>query len=57
LLLAEASGATLSGEVAQGLYSERAFFGAVSETYTSAATCGVKKVKNGTFSGSTISFE
>jgi hypothetical protein len=57
LLLTEASGAVLSAEVTHGLYSERAFFGAVSESYTDAATCGAKPVSKGTFSGSAVSFE
>jgi alpha-tubulin suppressor-like RCC1 family protein len=57
LLLTETSGAALSGETTQGPYSPRAFFGAVSERYTDATTCGAKTVKKGTFSGSAVSFE
>jgi Regulator of chromosome condensation (RCC1) repeat len=57
VLLTEAPGAALSGEVTHGLYSERTFFGTVSESYAGAATCGTKKVKKGTFSGSAVSFE
>jgi hypothetical protein len=57
LLLAEASGAALSGEVAHGPHSERTFVGTVSESYAGAASCSAKTVKKGTFSGSAISFE
>jgi hypothetical protein len=56
LLLAEGAGAWLSGEVAHGPYSERTFFGTVSESYA-GATCGARKVRKGTFSGSAVDFE
>jgi hypothetical protein len=57
LLLTEMPGAAFSGEVASGSHSPLKFSGTVSESYTGAATCSAKAVKNGTFTGSVVRFE
>jgi Glycine rich protein len=65
MLLTEAAGSTLSGQLESGPYSPLALSGTVSERYTNSATCGipqgrrgvVKAVTKGTFSGSGLGFE
>jgi hypothetical protein len=63
MLLTEAPGSALSGELALGSYSPLTFSGAATESYTGGATCGqpvgkkpAKPVKKGTFAGSVLSF-
>jgi alpha-tubulin suppressor-like RCC1 family protein len=57
LLLSEASGVALSGELTSGTYAPRTLSGTITESYSGAATCSTKPVKKGTFSGSTVNFE
>ena len=63
MLLTEAPGSALSGDLATGSYSPLTFSGATTESYTGGATCGqpagkkpAKPVKKGTFTGSVTSF-
>ncbi len=63
--LSETAGVALSSELESGPYSPLTLSGTASESYTNAAMCGVpqgrrgviKAVKQGTFSGSAVSFE
>jgi hypothetical protein len=57
MLLSETPGIAFSGEVTTGSYSPLTLSGTVTESYAGAATCGAKKVKKGTFSGSAVNFE
>jgi hypothetical protein len=57
LLLTETPGVAFSGEVTSGSYSPLTLLGTATESYTGAATCGAKKVKKGTFTGSAVNFE
>ena len=57
MLLTETPGVAFSGEVGSGSYSPVTFSGTVTEGYAGGGTCGTKKVKKGTFSGSAVNFE
>jgi hypothetical protein len=57
MLLTETPGVAFSGEVTSGSYSPLKLSGTVTESYGGGATCGTKKVKKGTFSGSAVNFE
>jgi hypothetical protein len=57
MLLTETPGVAFSGEVTSGSYAPLTFSGTVTESYAGGATCGAKKVKKGTYSGSAVNFE
>jgi alpha-tubulin suppressor-like RCC1 family protein len=57
MVLTEVPEVAFSGEVASGSYSPLTFAGTAGESYAGGATCGTKKVKKGTFSGSAVDFE
>jgi hypothetical protein len=57
MLLSETPGIAFSGEVTTGSYSPLTLSGTATESYAGTATCGAKKVKKGTFSGSAVNFE
>jgi hypothetical protein len=57
MLLTETPAVAFSGELASGSYSPLMLSGAVTEGYTGTATCGAKRVKKGTFTGSAVTFE
>jgi hypothetical protein len=57
MLLTETPGVGFAGEVTSGSYAPLTLSGTATESYTGAATCGAKKVKKGTFSGSAVNFE
>jgi alpha-tubulin suppressor-like RCC1 family protein len=57
MLLTETPGVSVVGGVTSGSYAPRTLSGTVTESYTGAATCSVKRVKKGTFRGSAVSFE
>lgn len=57
--LSETAGSAFSGALTSGSYSPLTLSGSVTESYAGAGTCGEagNTVKDGTFSGSSVSFE
>jgi hypothetical protein len=57
MLLSETPGIAFSGEVTSGSYTPLTLSGTVTDSYAGGATCGIKAVKKGTFTGSAVNFE